>query len=103
VGRFGAVVFRQTLGDGSIHRVGEQWDDIEDEWLPVELPARKGRPGSRADGAWSSAHDCDFVANVYAAVVTVPHEVGRAARRSALRPNQILLYLAGRPAMSWRS
>lgn len=104
VGRFGAVVCRRAPGVGSVGRFGDRWEvDVEGEWMPLELPSRKTRLGSAADGTHLGSDDRNFVVNVYAAVVTAPHEVDRAPWASVLRPDQILPYLAGLPSGSPRS
>jgi hypothetical protein len=104
VGRFGAVVCRRAPGVGSVGRFGDRWEvDVEGEWMPLELPSRKTRLGSAADGTHLGSDDRNFVVNVYAAVVTAPHEGDRAPWASVLRPDQILPYLAGLASGSPRS
>jgi hypothetical protein len=104
VGRFGAVVFRQAPGGGSVGCFGDRWEvDVEGEWMPLEIPSRRTRLGPAADGTRLGSDDRDFVVNVYAAVVTAPHQVDRAPWASVLRPDEILPYLAGLPSGSPRS
>ncbi|MGD0019195.1 MAG: hypothetical protein ABSD62_08060 [Candidatus Limnocylindrales bacterium] len=105
VGRFGAVVFRQAPGaDGWVGRFGEHWEvDVEGQWMRLELPIRRARLGWGADGVGRRWDDRELVANVYAAVVTAPHEVDRAPWAAVLKPDQILPYLAGLPSGSSRS
>ncbi len=104
VGRFGAVVCRPAAGGGSVGRFGDRWEvDVDGEWMPLEHPGRKTRTGSAQDGPCLDPDDRDLVVDVYAAVVTAPHEVNRAPWASVLRPDQILPYLAGLPSASPRS
>ena len=104
VGRFGAAVVRQAPGYSAIRSFGDKGEvDVYGEWMPLELPMRKVRLDSGADGARLSSGDREFVVNVYAAVVTAPHEVDRAPWASILAPEQILPYLAALPSASSRS
>jgi hypothetical protein len=101
VGRFGAVVCRRRPGsEGSIGRVGDRWEvDVDGEWMPLELPIGKAPAVATATcPPRGPAHRRDFTFDVYAAVVTAPHEVGRAPWAAVLEPDRILRYLAGLPS-----
>lgn len=99
VGRFGAVVCRQAPGGGPVGRFGNRWEvDVEGEWVPLEIPSRLTGLASAANGTRPDWDDRDFVVNVYAAVVTAPHQVDRTPWASVLRPDQILPYLADLPS-----
>ena len=99
----GDVAFRHTPGDRSVRRRGDRWEvDVQGDWTPLELPARKPRLVSIADAARVRSLDRDFVVKVYAAVVPGSETPDRVPACFILRPDQILPYLAGLPSASPR-
>jgi hypothetical protein len=95
IGRFGAAVFRQIPGDAAVRRFGDRFEfQVDGQWIPFDEPSR--RDGSPLQVV-SAPAESEFVAKVYAAVVTTAGDATEKPGCAILRPDQILPFLAGLP------
>jgi hypothetical protein len=96
IGRFGAAVFREIPGDAAVRRFGDHFEfQVDGQWIPFDEPSR-GAGGTTLQIVPGAA-ESDFVAKVYAAVVTTPGDENEKPGCAILRPDQILPFLAGLP------
>ena len=101
VGRFGAGLAYRAPDASSIGGARDDWQvNVDRSWPAAEQPDRTTADEPGANVTHFRLDALDFIVNVYAAVVTAPHDVERASRSSVLKPDQILPYLAGLAAAS---
>ncbi len=101
VGRFGAAFFRQLPSDVSVRRYGDRFEfHIDGEWVPFDEPVRQDGHELRALRVVPGDEDGEFVAKVYAAIVTTAGSADEKPGCAILRPDQILPFLAGMPLAS---
>jgi hypothetical protein len=97
IGRFGAAVFRQIPGDAAVRRFGDHFEfQVDGQWIPFDTPGwRTGDPAALQIAPEPA--ESEFVAKVYAAVVTTSGDEVDRPGCAILRPDQILPFLAGLP------
>jgi hypothetical protein len=97
IGRFGAAVFRQIPGDAAVRRFGDHFEfQVDGQWIPFDTPGWRAGDPAALQLAPEPA-ESEFVAKVYAAVVTTSGDEVARPGCAILRPDQILPFLAGLP------
>jgi hypothetical protein len=97
IGRFGAAVFRQIPGDAAVRRFGDHFEfQVDGQWIPFDMPGWRAGDPAALQLAPEPA-ESEFVAKVYAAVVTTSGDEAARPGCAILRPDQILPFLAGLP------
>jgi len=98
IGRFGAAVFRQIPGDAAVRRFGDHFEfQVDGQWIPFDEPSRRAGRDTAALQVVAGPAESEFVAKVYAAVVTTAGDENERPGCAILRPDQILPFLAGLP------
>ena len=98
IGRFGAAVFRHIPGDAAVRRFGDHFEfQVDGQWIPFDEPSRRAGRDAAALQSVSGLAGSEFVAKVYAAVVTTAGDENERPGCAILRPDQILPFLAGLP------
>jgi hypothetical protein len=97
IGRFGAAVFGQIPGDAAVRRFGDHFEfQVDGQWIPFDTPGWRAGDPAALQLAPEPA-ESEFVAKVYAAVVTTSGDEVARPGCAILRPDQILPFLAGLP------
>lgn len=99
LGPFGIVVLGDVPPRSATRHVGSRWEmhDHRGRWIPIEDPVQRASRDAERVRGWLAADDRDFLARVYAAIVTDDPAIERSPTCAVVVPAELAAWLEALP------